>query len=250
MKVPLSDMTAQQFMEAAAAMGLEYKQLAIRLDRSPTQVSLYASGKRPIPVTIAHALGDLLKARAAELTRLSGQLFAEGAIGQMIAYTNQERQKREWSPDHRHHNALALKRRLHPQDHLMWEPMRIGADRALMLLRALADWRTECKRRIATELDTENLHRQYRLELAEVVVIAGHLPRTAPYEFVFSRGEWHVIARALCWQHKLDPKNSEYGKRYALYQFLRRHKGTGYPVSMMRARRREGTITPAQGAAL
>lgn len=238
MKVPLSDMTNSQFMEAVAALGLQYKQLAEKLDRSPTQVSLYASGSRPIPVSIANAIGDLLKARAAELTSMSGRLFAAGAIGAMITYTNEERQRREWSEGHKHHNALALKRRLHKPDESLWEPIRLSADKLTIFVRALASWKAECERRLREDVDTERLSKMYQRELADIKVIAGNVPRALPYEFIFTKSEWFVIGRALCWQHKLDPKNVTHGRAYALYQFLRRHKGTGYPVSMMRARRR------------
>lgn len=246
MKTPLSDMTAGQFVEAAAALGLRYNVLAAKLQRSSAQVSMYACGKRPIPVAIATRVAELLAERAAAITALSGVVHSAAAVGQMIVYSNEERQKREWSDDHRHHVALALKRRLHAPDNRMWEPLRLGREKSLLLLQSLADWRIECKRRIDTELDTDNLHKQYRFELADIAVIAQNVPRTVPHEFVFTKSEWHVIARALCWHHKQDPSNVEYGKRYALYQFMRRNKGTGYPVNMMRERRR--ALAAQQGA--
>ena len=240
MKKTMSDMSAQDLVEATAALGCNYKALAERIGRSHTSVSHYVNGKKPIPLDIAKAVGFLLEARAKEINLLARRTIVSAAdIGAMIVHTNEIRQASERQRGALARRALCMAHRLDPPDTRVWEPYRLGYRKVLTLARALVAWKQECESRLRTRLDDARRIRMHVLELADLKAIMASLPRTLPYEILFTHTEWEVIARSLRWFYSLNIKSHEHASAYALYQHMRRHKHVGYPVTMMRARTNE-----------
>jgi len=223
MKKPISDMTAQEFVEIAAALGAKHIELAHKLDRSQCTISQYSTGAKRIPVEITQRLAELVDARAKYLSQLRGRTFAARDIGALVVETNLIRQAAETPrPD----NQYRLCRRL-TMDTRLYPAYRIRQDRVLLYARALRAWRDEVERRLRTVLDDKNHIKMHRLELTDLKMLFDTVPRTLPYDILVTRTEWQVAARALRWYYSLDPGAN--ASAYAFYQHWRKHKEAGYP---------------------
>ena len=221
MRKPMSDMTAQQFVEAMAALGFNQKTMSVELARvlkrrrnyaRPT-ISNYATGKAKIPVEVSQAIAHMCRERAERL-RIAAT-SAEDMIGKLIVYTNQTQARFE-----PHRTEGRFMRRQNKPDTSTYPVYRMNVERMDVLVSALASWQ-EKVRALAQQHSDEARQRDYALELAYIKAIAASLPRTLPYDVVIQRNEWGVISRAL--RHWNTPQ------AIALYQHWRRYKGCGFP---------------------
>jgi DNA-binding Xre family transcriptional regulator len=119
-KIPLSDMCAQDFVELTAALGLKYKDLAKALNLSGATVSLYSTGKAPIPEHVKTQLHSMCNERRRKLESLCHRTMP--TIHSLIVATNELRAQEQAQviPRLVHRDATPLTRtypvyRMHPQ---------------------------------------------------------------------------------------------------------------------------------------
>ncbi len=216
MKKPLSNMTAQRFVEIIGALGGTYKPVAVGLGKSTAMVSLYATGTRPIPVDVALRLGELVKQRQEELSRL-GHHISGDAVASMILVSNQLRQSRPG-------RMAKLCRRMKPEDSRVYPAYRLHPAKFDLFGRALTDWYQACVSQRQGASDIRDIN-AFDRELADLKVLignwAGRRDKGVPYDFYITFSEWFVVSRAL--RHQTNDA------KYALYQHWRHHKGPGFP---------------------
>lgn len=228
MRKPMSDMTAQQFVEAMAALGFNQKTMSVELARvlkrrrnyaRPT-ISNYATGKAKIPVEVAQAIAHMCRERAERL-RIAAT-SAEDMIGKLIVHTNQTQARFE-----PHRTEGRFMRRQGEADTRTYPPYRLTAARMQTLLSALAGWQVRV-RELAQQYTDEARQRDYALELADLKALVAALPRHAPYDVVIQRNEWDVISRAL--RHASTGQDATTrGRANALRIHWSRYKGCGFP---------------------
>lgn len=211
MKKPLSNMTAQEFVEAMAALGLNGRTMAIELDRHPSLITRYQNGQ-PIPTEIARRLEALLNAKRREIERVTGQVNA--SVGSMIVYNNQRKLPVL------HQNLGRFARRQRPPDMRTYPVYRMSADKFAMYLEALSKWQARV-RELALKYTDSARQRDYTLELADLRSLAESAPRHAPYDVCITRSEWDVVSRALRFYGTTAAHN--------LRCHWGRHKVVGYP---------------------
>lgn len=228
MRKPMSDMTAQQFIEAMAALGFNQKTMAVELARvlkrrrsyaRPT-ISNYATGKAKIPAEVAQAIAHMCRERAERLRITAAS--AEDMIGKLIVHTNQT--KARFEP---HRTEGRFMRRQGKPDTRTYPPYRLTPARMQTLLSALAGWQVRV-RELAQQYTDEVRQRDYALELADIKAIVASLPKHAPYDVVIQRNEWDVISRAL--RHASTGQDpTERARANALRVHWSRYKGCGFP---------------------
>lgn len=220
MRKQMSSMTAQEFVEITAALGLKYYVLAQMLGRSHTSVSHYSTGKKPIPTEVVEKLRELCALRAKELTALTNRVV--DTVADMVIATNEIRSApNSVSPDRLHSSELTLAHRLKPKSGRHYPPYRMTFERFTVFVRALALWQEECQRRVQKVLSDERRIRMHHYELSDIRAISAALPQHAPYEIVIEVEQWHVVSRALRFAGTNDAR--------ALWDHWRRHRGAGFP---------------------
>lgn len=228
MKKPLSNMSAQEFVEHVGALGLRYADMAERLHKSQPAISRYANGHQRIPQDVADELRKLIDAKVAELTARGETIKAQNTIGSLIVYHNEARRKR---PE-RHHTQGRFMRRQGHQDTRTFPAYRMSVDRFRVYAEALLLWR-ERIRELALEHGDEPRQRDYRLELADLKQLAATAPRNAPYEVCITRVEWGVVSRAL--RHMTSKLRDSDAEKAKAADSLRCHwlkyRGSGYPIN-------------------
>lgn len=222
MKKPLSDMTAQEFVECAGALGLSYTKLAAELRKSQPTISLYANGRQAIPLEVANQLKAMIATRVQKLSELGANIKADNVIGSLIVYHNQTKNP---TP----HSTVGRFMRRQPKgqpDTRVYPAYRMSVERYKLYVSALASWRDRV-RELALEHTDEARQRDYALELADLKAMAACMPRNAPYDILLQHNEWDVVSRAL---RHLGTKSPElYRATAALRMHWSKHKGAGYP---------------------
>ncbi len=218
-KKPLSEMSAQDFLTAMGALGLNVKTLAHRLGKSAPTVSRYCTGSMPIPVDVVQNLGHLIVERRAELSRI--YTGAIDSVQDMLVATNTVK-----PPAPRTDRRLAH-RGAEPNTST-FPAYRIQPRRITTYIRALEAWTGFVSERVKSPATQKELA-SMNLELADLKSLLsfarGCAQQGGPYDIVITKSEWHVVSRALrhlYTQHE-DPN------AFAMYQHWRRHKGSGYP---------------------
>lgn len=219
-KKPLSDMTAQDFVEITAALGLKYIELARALNRTSAIVSMYSTGKAPIPEEVRYQLEGMIAARRKALE--AAHFKALPTVASMVVATNEIRQatQRDAAPRLVHRSASPEAR--------TYPTYRMSGVRQQAYVAALAAWYERIAHVLKNTSDPRE-HREYSLELADTKVLLesarGVEDRGMPYVNCITRSEWHVVSRAL--RHRAQ--TTKHPGTWALYQHWRRHKGCGYP---------------------
>jgi DNA-binding Xre family transcriptional regulator len=219
-KIPLSDMCAQDFVELTAALGLKYKDLAKALNLSGATVSLYSTGKAPIPEHVKTQLHSMCNERRRKLESLCHRTMP--TIHSLIVATNELRAQEQAQviPRLVHRDATPLTRtypvyRMHPQKQGLY----VGA---------LAAYYETISNTLKSSNDQDS-RRGLELELADTKALLesarGVLLQGAPYNNCITWSEWHVVSRALRRAALIGKTDGA----WALYQHWRRHKGCGYP---------------------
>lgn len=187
MKKPLSKITAQQFVEIMAALGINGRTMAAALNRHPSLITRYANGQ-PIPTEIALRLKDLLAAKRREVEAATGEIDA--TIGSLIVFTNQRKKPTL------HQSLGRFMRRQRPPDMRTYPVYRMSAEKFKVYLEALSKWQARV-RELALHYTDAARQSDYRLELADLRSLAESAPRHAPYDVCIQRSEWDVVSRAL-----------------------------------------------------
>lgn len=212
MKTPLSDWTAQQFVESVAALGMNYKAMAAALGKRHPTISAYSTGRNPIPQSVAIKINGMLTDKRDSLAIILGT--GQASIGQLINYHNEHKVPALHRTDKR------FMRRQGTPDLRTYPLYRLRPDRYQTYLMALSTWAKHV-RTLALEHTDEARQRDYALELADIRAMAAAAPRNAPYDVCITRVEWDVVSRAL---RHVGTKPA-----LALVCHWRRHKGAGYP---------------------
>lgn len=229
MKKPLSQMTAQEFVEIMAALGLNGRTMAQALNRSPSLITRYMNGS-PIPVEIVHVLNDLLKAKRQEIELAAG--VANATVGAMILFNN-GRKRPEL-----HQTLGRFGRRQRKPDTRLLPKYRMTRERMAIYLEALSRWQQHVRQLAATYND-EARQRDYQLEFHDIRAMAASAPRAMPYDVYIERSQWDVVSRAL--RHlATDPEF--YARAHALRTHWGKHRFSGYL-----ARRRYPKFKPTEG---
>jgi predicted transcriptional regulator len=231
MKKPLSNMTPQEFVEFTAALGLKYKGIAEALGKSQACISKYISGERPIPLEVGLRIEQLVKERVAKLRalgeRISGSTAAD-AVGSLIVYHNERK------PADQHHTLGRLLRRQHKPDTRVFPAYRMSLERYQVYVKALSLWQARILE-LAKTYTTEAHQRDYRLEMADIKLLADTAPRHAPYDILIEHSQWDVVSRAL--RHYATLDHDCYRAAHALRSHWWKYRGSGYPVPRKAAAR-------------
>lgn len=218
MRKDLSDWTDQQFVEAVAALGMEYKDMARALRKHQSTISSYSTGRQRIPREVAERITAMIDAKRESLKHISNMAHAN--IGQLITFHNERKQ----SVPHRTEGRFM--RRQNTPDTSTYPVYRMSRERMLVYAEALRVWHEHVTDLARTYTD-EARQRDYRLELADLKALASSAPRNAPYDVCITRTEWQVIGRALL---HLAKQPDKYRPAHALRSHWDRHKGCGFPV--------------------
>jgi hypothetical protein len=221
-KKPLSAMTAQEFIEAKAALGFNRKQFAQALNRRGPTITGYENG-HPIPVEVTERIRELIIAEREKIKARDNQLLDISAgLGSMIVYQNEQRRQRGDEP---HRTAGRFMRRQRTPDTATYPAYRMSRERFEVYVLAIAKW-TERVRELARQYTDEQRQRDYQLELRDLQQMAATAPRNAPYDVCIQRSEWHVVSRAL---RHLASVEGFYDRAHALRCHWCKHKGAGFP---------------------
>lgn len=223
MRKPLSNMTAQQFVEYTGALDLNYTQLAKELRKSQPTISLYANGRQPIPLDVAQQLETMIDTRVQKLTELGAKLKANDVIGSLIIHANEQRMRGNPAP---HKTTGRFMRRQGKPDTRIYPAYRMSVERYKLYVRALASWQARV-RELAIEHTDAARQRDYQLELADLKAMAAGMPRALPYDILLQHNEWDVVSRAL--RHLGTQSPELYRACAALRMHWSKHKGAGYP---------------------
>jgi len=221
MKKPLSDMTAQEFVECTGALGLSYSKLALELRKSQPTISLYANGRQAIPLEVAEQLKAMIATRVQKLTALGTEIKANNVVGSLIMYHNQTK-----NPQPHPTTGRFMRRQVPKPDTTVYPPYRMTHERYKLFVSALASWRDRVRELALEHTDTAR-QRDYQLELADIKAMADTLPRNAPYDVLIQRNEWDVVSRAL--RHLGTQSPELYRSTSALRCHWSKYKGAGYP---------------------
>lgn len=211
MKKPLSNMTAQQFIEIMGALGFNGRAMATALNRHPSLITRYANGQ-PIPTEIARRLKELLDAKRREIETATGEI--EASIGSMIVFTNQRKVPAL------HQSLGRFFRRQRPPDTRTYPVYRMSMEKFTVYSDALSKWQARV-RELALHYTDAARQSDYRLELADLRSLAEAAPRHAPYDVCITRTEWDVISRAL--------RHVGTNAAHALRTHWAKHRVVGYP---------------------
>lgn len=236
-KISMSTLSAQDFIEMQAALGLKQFELARSLGVARGTASRYGTGSLRIPTSVADQLVIMLAARTKHLETLTGKVV--DSVTDMIVETNIIRQDQERAESRLHSSELTLANRLKPPDNRVFPAYRLSAAKAAVYRAALESWSIEVERRLKHVLGDANRIKMHRLEYDDLRALRESLSNHAPYEALITFTEWHTVARALRWHSKAD------SAAYAVYQHWRRHKGCGYPIALMRERAHASALQEA-----
>lgn len=223
MRKPLSEMTDQQFVETMACLGLTHTAMAAALGKSQPTISKYANGW-PIPLEIAHRLGDMVKQRREQLAQLGYAITAASTIHNMIVVSNEIKRR---DASYLHRTADRFMNRQRKPDTTPYPVFRLPLPRWQTYVAALASWHAKVVELARTHSDAER-QRDYRLEAADLKALAANTPRHAPYDIYIERCQWLVVSRAL--RHAGTPE------AMALWSLWNKHKGAGYPRAVALAK--------------
>ncbi len=217
-KKPLSNMTAQRFVEITGALGGRFTIVARLLGLSPAMVSRYANGHSPIPVEVVTKLQGAIQDRIATIDVLKHSInISEDLVSQLIVVANETKEERP-------KRLPFLMRRGNDMDTRVYPAYRLRHADLLVYAESLSCWHAECVTRRQKASDARDI-RALDLELADLKVLAGNLQgiksKGAPYNMYITFSEWFVVSRALRWQVT--------DRKYAIYQHWRHHKGPGFP---------------------
>jgi len=187
MKKPLSKLTAQEFVEIMAALGINGRAMSKALNRHPSLITRYMNGQ-PIPTEIALRLKELLAAKRREVENITGEV--EASIGSLIVFTNQRK-----TPT-LHQSLGRFFRRQRPPDTRTYPVYRMSVEKFKVYLDALSKWQARV-RELALQYTDAARQSDYRLEMADLRSLAESAPRHAPYDVCITRSEWDVVSRAL-----------------------------------------------------
>lgn len=223
MKKPLSTMTAQDFVEATGALGLNYKSMAAALSKRQTTISGYVTGRHPIPKDVADQIARLIKAKVEHLNGVGYKVSATNPIGSLIVYHNEHRDR---AAPYRTEGRL-YKRLLKP-DTRVFPAYRMSLDRYQTYIEALSSWNHRV-RGLAQRYTDNTRQREYRLELADIKLLADTAPRNAPYDVLIEYSQWDVVSRAL--RHYATIDHDKYRAAHALRSHWWKYRGSGYPIT-------------------
>jgi hypothetical protein len=229
MKKPLSAMSAQDFVEATGALGLNYKQMARTLNKRQPTVSGYATGRHPIPQDVAEQIGKLLDAHLKEVKELGYRVNAANPVGSLIVYHNERKDRNE-----PHRTEGRFMRRTNKPDTRVFPAYRMSLERYQTYIAALSSWNHHV-RGLALKHGDEKRQRDYRLELADIKLLADTAPRNAPYDMYIEHSQWDVVSRAL--RHYASLDSDKYRAAHALRMHWWKYRGSGYPVPRKAAAR-------------
>lgn len=219
----MSDMSAHEFVQFVGAIGLTYSRLAVELRKSQPTISLYASGKQPIPMDVARQLKYLIDVRAKKLLHCQSMVKAHDEVVSALIIHNNEARFAAREP---HVTAGRFMRRQNQPDTRTYPLYRLSLDRYKLFIAALTAWDTQVKALARMHTDTAR-QRDYTLELADLKAIAATAPRNAPYDICLQRSEWDVVSRALRHYGSITPEH--YNPTAALRTHWSKYKAAGYP---------------------
>lgn len=221
-KTPLSQMTAQEFVETTAALGLKYNQLAKALGKHNATISGYSTGQHPIPRAVMEKLQDLIRIEREKIKARLGRLDAADTIASMIVEQNTRKIEQRRLGNHEPHSTEGrLLRRQRKPDTRVYPAYRMSRERMAVYVEALRLWRDRV-RELALTYTSEPHQRDYHLEMHDIRMLADTAPRNAPYDVYIERSQWDVVSRAL--RHLASTNH----KAHALRAHWSRHKGSGY----------------------
>jgi hypothetical protein len=227
MRKPLSDLTAQDFVEFTAALGLNYKGMARVLNKRQATISGYVSGKHPIPMDVADQIKRLVDAKAKEFKELGYRINAASPVGSLIVCQNERKDRNA-----RYHTEGRLYRRQDKPDTRVFPAYRMSLERYQVYVKALSLWQARVLE-LAKTYTTEAHQRDYRLEMADIKLLADTAPRHAPYDILIEHSQWDVVSRAL--RHYATLDHDCYRAAHALRSHWWKYRGSGYPVPRKKA---------------
>lgn len=210
----MSALTAQDIVEAQAALGITARELSAALGKHAATVSSYKSGRQPIPQEVAIKLAELLQHESQRIATMTNKVTSALSVGELITFQN-TRNKRTT-----HVTEGRFMRRQATNKSTTLPAYRMTKRQFDVYVHALRSWQTEV-RELARQHGDANRQRDYALELADIKAMAAIAPRAMPYDVVIESREWDVVSRALRHHSKTDPY------AFSFYQTWRKNRGAG-----------------------
>jgi hypothetical protein len=233
----MSTMTTDDFIAATAAVAHTYSHMAQLLGKSPSIISRYVNGQGRgtylIPQNVADDISRLVNTKAQQIEKAGGRLDYSDVVASIKAWRHANEVEPAWMRQHA--TTDRLMGRLGPQDRTPLPAYRMNTKRFRTYLLALNDWQAHV-RFLVREYPRQRCctHRrleEYRLEIADIKLLAATAPFKPPYDVRMQRSHWKVVSRALRYAARDDKVSPHSKNATALRAHWSKYRELGYPLT-------------------